>query len=117
MEVPVEKIERPKKFSDTYGQPTFDFPGKQVEEKCIRDQEMTIFDFAILNGTFGEFLVIDAELLEPLDDGIKRIQFAEGSDVVRKQLKKAKEDGNLPIMAKIEERTSEKSKMTYRTLA
>ena len=146
MEVPEEKVEEnkeerieiaaridettntttPKKFSDVYGQQSFDFPGEQVNEKDVREKEMTIYDFALLNGQFGEFLVIDAELTEEMRievdketghiENVKRIQFAEGSDIIRKQLKKAKEDGNLPLIAKIEERTSEKSKMTYRTL-
>jgi len=121
MEEPVKKPE-PKRFADEYGQESFDFPGEQVEEKAIRDKEITIYDFALLNGQFGEFAVIDAELSEEIEisseEGIKkvkRIQFAEGSDIIRKQLKKAKEDKNLPLIAKIVERTS-KSKMTYRTL-
>lgn len=122
MEVPVEKpVEKSKakKFSDEYGQPTFDFPGVQIGEKAIRDKEITIYDFAILNGAFGEFLVVDAELTEEIEkDGnkVKRVQFAEGSDVIRRQLKKAKEDKNLPLIAKIVERTADKTKMTYRTL-
>jgi len=125
MDVPVEKIEMktPKKFSDIYGQPEYDFPGEQVEEKIIRDKEMTIYDFVLLHGTFGEFAVIDAELSDDIIIGagveqkrVKRIQFAEGSDIIRKQMKKAKEDRNLPLIGKIVERTSEKSKMTYRTL-
>ena len=127
MEVPVEKIpekKEAKRFSEEYGQASFDFPGEQVEEKAIRDKEMTIYDLALLNGQFGEFAIVDAELSEGItitkSDGnlgeVKRIQFAEGSDIIRKQLKKAKEDGNLPLIAKIVERTSDKSKMTYRTL-
>lgn len=121
MEQPVET--KAKRFSDTYGQEEFDFPGEQVKEEAIRNKEMTIYDFATLNGTFGEFLVVDAELTDEIIVGagvdqkrVKRVQFAEGSDVIRKQLKKAKEDKNLPIIAKIVERTSEKTKMTYRTL-
>lgn len=121
-----EKIpdKKPKRFSDVYGQATFDFLGEQVEEKTIRDKEITIYDFAILNGQFGEFAVIDAELSEEINitneegsKSVKRVQFAEGSDIIRKQLKKAKEDKNLPIIAKIVEKTAEKSKMAYRTLA
>lgn len=122
--------EKPKRFSDEYGQPEFDFPGEQVEEKEVRNKEMTIYDFVLLNGSFGEFAVIDAELTEATKieitdevDGeptattkeIKKIQFPEGSDVIRRQLKKAKEDDNLPIVAKIVEKRS-KGKMTYRTL-
>jgi len=112
-----------RRFSDIYGQPEFDFPGEQVDEKLIRNIDMIIYDFAILNGTFGEFLVIDAELAEELvintaneQKRVKRVQFAEGSDIIKRQLKKAKEDKNLPITAKIVERMSDKSKMTYRTL-
>jgi len=130
MDVPVEKIPNetsdlrtPKRFSDLYGQPQYDFPGEQVNEKDVRDKEMTIYDFVLLNGQFGEFAVIDAELSEEIQvtaeegsKGVKRIQFAEGSDIIGKQLKKAKEDRNLPLIAKIVERYSEKSKMTYRTL-
>lgn len=135
MDVPVEKIpdettsnlRTPKKFSDIYGQQEYDFPGEQVEEKDIRDKEMTIYDFVLLNGQFGEFAVVDAELSEgievidqaqdpPANKTVKRIQFCEGSDVIRHQLKKAKEDRNLPLIAKIVEKTSDKSKMTYRTL-
>jgi len=118
-----KKPEKPKRFSEAYGQPAFDFPGVQVEEKAIREKEITIYDFAILNGAFGEFAVVDAELTEEIEINIenavtkvKRVQFAEGSDVIRRQLKKAKEDKNLPLIAKIVERTSDKSKMTYRTL-
>ena len=114
----------PKKFSDIYGQQEFEFPGEQVNEKDVRDKEMIIHDFAILNGIHGEFFVIDAELTEEItlkiddeDKTVKRIQFAEGSEIIRKQLKQAKEDDNLPLLAKIVERTSEKSKMTYRTLS
>ena len=124
MEVPVEKIpNKPKKFSDVYGQTSFDFPGEQIEEKTIRNKEMTIYDFALLNGAYGEFAIIDAELTDSIIVGegidqkrVNRVQFAEGSDIIGKQLKKAKEDKNLPLIAKIVERTSEKSKMTYRTL-
>ena len=129
MDVPVEKIgmKTPKRFSDIYGQAEYDFPGEQVEEKVIRDKEMTIYDFVLLHGTFGEFAVIDAELSEgievmdqaqdpPTKKTVKRIQFCEGSEVIRHQLIKAKEDRNLPLIGKIVERTSEKSKMTYRTL-
>ena len=129
MDIPVEKIEMktPKRFSDIYGQAEYDFPGEQVEEKDVRDKEMTIYDFVLLHGTFGEFAVIDAELsegIEVMDQAqdplmkktVKRIQFCEGSDVIRHQLKKAKEDRNLPLIATIVERTSDKSKMTYRTL-
>jgi len=108
-----------KNFSDIYGQQEFDFPGEQVNEKDIRGKEMTIYDFAVLKGQYGEFIVIDAELKEEIkieDKSVKRIQFAEGSEVIKKQLKQAKEDKNLPIVAKIEERTSDKSKMNYRTL-
>ena len=131
MDIPVEKIEMktPKRFSDIYGQAEYDFPGEQVEEKDVRDKEMTIYDFVLLHGTFGEFAVIDAELSEEIEIEapilgeeqvnkikVKRIQFAEGSDIIRKQMMKAKEDRNLPLIGKIVERTSEKSKMTYRTL-
>jgi len=125
MNVPTEKIEMktPKKFSDIYGQAEYDFPGDQVEEKEVRDKEMTIYDFVLLNGQFGEFAVVDAELSEEIEiskeEGnkkVKRISFAEGSDVIRHQLKKAKEDRNLPLIATIVEKTSDKSKMTYRTL-
>lgn len=135
MDVPVEKVEMktPKKFSDIYGQAEYDFPGEQVEEKDVRDKEMTIYDFVLLKGQFGEFAVVDAELSEGIEISIpkelevpdeeqvkkikvKRIQFCEGSDVIRHQLIKAKEDRNLPLIAKIIEKTSDKSKMTYRTL-
>jgi len=126
MEVPTEKVEMrtPKKFSDIYGQAEYDFPGDQVEEKDVRDKEMTIYDFVLLNGQFGEFAVVDAELSAETEvpEGetgkkkVKRISFAEGSDVIRHQLKKAKEDRNLPLIATIIEKTSDKSKMTYRTL-
>lgn len=129
MEVPVEKVEMktPKKFSDIYGQQEYDFPGGQVEEKDVRDKEMIIYNFVLLNGQFGEFAVVDAELSEeievmdqsqdpPANKTVKRIQFCEGSDVIRHQLIKAKEDRNLPLIAKIVEKTSDKSKMTYRTL-
>ena len=70
MDVPTEKIEMktPKKFSDIYGQAEYDFPGDQVEEKEVRDKEMTIYDFVLLNGQFGEFAVVDAELSEEIED-------------------------------------------------
>ena len=129
MDVPTEKIEMktPKKFSDIYGQAEYDFPGDQVEEKDVRDKEMNIYDFVLLNGSFGEFSVVDAELSEgievidqaqdpPAKKTVKRIQFCEGSKVIRDQLKQAKEDRNLPLIATIVEKTSDKSKMTYRTL-
>ena len=122
-----DKDGQAKRFSEEYGQEEYDFPGDQVNEKDVRDKEMTIYDFVILNGKFGEFAVVDAELTEKIkvsvevDDKtvekqVQRIQFCEGSAVIRHQLKKAKEDGNLPLIATIVERTSEKSQLTYRTL-
>ena len=125
----LEKVEsnQPKRFSEEYGQDEYDFPGDQVNEKDVRDKEMTIYDFVVLNGKFGEFAVVDAELTEEtkldvqVDDKIvekqvQRIQFCEGSEVIRHQLKKAKEDNNLPLIATIVERISEKKQLTYRTL-
>jgi len=119
-EVGEEESKEPKKFSDVYGQDDFEFPGEQVNEKDIHGKEMTIYGFGYLHGQWGKFAVVDAELTEEItidDKAVKRIQFAEGSEVILKQLQQAKEDGNLPIIAKIEERTSGKSKMTYKTLA
>ena len=121
----MEKTDESKKFSSIYGQEEYDFPGEQVEEKDVRGKEMIIYDFAKLNGSFGEFAVVDAEMSEEIEiEGenstikkVKRVQFMEGSKIIGDQLKKAKEDGNLPMIATIIERTSAKSKMTYRTLS
>ena len=119
----MEKTDESKKFSSIYGQEEYDFPGEQVEEKDVRGKEMTIYDFAKLNGSFGEFVVIDAEMTSEIEIAgtptvrrVKRVQFMEGSSIIMEQLIRVKKDGNLPIVATIIERTSEKSKMTYRTL-
>jgi len=117
-----------KKFGDIY-QPTIEFEGEKVEEKEVVGKDIIIHDFAMLNGQFGEFAIVDATVLlvpasvivdikivDVTEQG-KRVQFAEGSEVIMRQLKKIKEDNNFPIMTKIEERVGEKSKMTYRTLS
>ncbi len=111
-----------KKFGDIY-QPTIEFEGEKVEEKEVVGKDIIIHDFAMLNGQFGEFAIVDATVLPVPGEAIdvtgkgKRVQFAEGSEVIMRQLKKIKEDNNFPIETKIEERVGEKSKMTYRTLS
>lgn len=112
-------------FNQIYGQVEYDFKGDKVKEEEVRGREIIIHDFVILHGQYGEFAVVDAELTEEIEIEIsegefkktKRVQFAEGSDVIRNQLIKAREEGHLPLKATIIERSSDTSKMTYRTLS
>ena len=108
-----------KNYGDVYT-PQIDFEGEKIEGKEIYGKYILIHDFAILNGTYGEFVVIDATIVpEPDEVGTpgKRVQFLEGSKVVMRQLGMIKEDNNFPIKTKIEERISEKTKLNYRTLS
>jgi len=107
-----------KNFNDVY-RPQIEFEGDKINGKEVVDKDIVIHDFAMLNGQYGEFAIVDATIL-PLPNSTatgQRVQFAEGSEVVMRQLKMVKEDKNFPIKTKIEERTSEKSKLTYRTLS
>ena len=103
-----------KKFGDIYNK-NIEFEGEKIVEKELIGKEILIHDFALLNGQFGDFAIVDATILNEIGIG-KRVQFAEGSEVIIRQLKTLKEDKNLPIKTTIEERTSDKSKLTYRTL-
>ena len=108
-----------KNYGDVYT-PQIDFEGEKIEGKEIFGKDIIIHDFAILNGTYGEFVVIDATIVPaPTELGTpgKRVQFLEGSKVVMRQLGMVKEDNNFPIKTKIEERVSEKTKLHYRTLS
>jgi len=113
----MDKQSTMKNYGEVYT-PQIDFEGEKIDGKEIIGKDIVIYDFAILNGQFGEFAVIDATLV-PAEEGIagKRVQFLEGSNVVMRQLKTVREDKNFPIKTKIEERKSEKSKMTYRILS
>ena len=51
-----------KKFSEEYRTEKFEFDGKQTEVIEILDKEIVIYNFAKLNGTYGDFAVIDGEL-------------------------------------------------------
>ncbi len=107
-----------KNFDEIYT-PQIEFEGEKIDEKEIIGKDIVIHDFAILNGQFGEFAIIDATIVPaPTSTEVgKRVQFPEGSHVIMRQLKAIKEDKNFPIKTKIEERTGEKSKMNYKTLA
>ncbi len=118
----MEEQSKIKNYNDVYT-PQIDFEGEKIDGKEIIGKEIIIHDFAILNGQFGEFAVVDATIPGPdaldmtdISQG-KRVQFLEGSHVIMGQLGKVKKDNNFPIKTKIEERTSEKSKLTYRTLS
>ncbi len=105
-----------KQFGDLYNK-SIEFEGEKIEEKELIGKNILIHDFGLLNGQFGQFAIVDATILPaPNEEEGKRVQFSEGSDVIMRQLKAIKEDNNFPIKAVIEERTSEKSKLTYRTL-
>lgn len=100
-----------KKFSDVYANQSFDFEGRKAEFDEIFNKEIIIHDFAILPGEFGTFAVVSIKLNDEM------ITVPLGSEVVREQLVKAKEDGNLPLQGTIVERLSEKSKRKYHTLS
>lgn len=99
-----------KKFSEIYGQ-AIDFEGQRMEMSEAIDKEIIIYDFAILPGLYGDFVVVQAKLDE------KMVNFPVGSVVILDQLKKAKQDNNLPLQTTIIERISEKSKRKYFSLS
>lgn len=100
-----------KKFSEEYGQESFEFEGERCEVNDILDKEISIHNFAKMSGAYGDFVVIDAELSK------KRIQFLVGSQVVISQLDKIKTDNNFPISATITKRHSDKTQRDYYTLS
>ena len=104
-----------KNYGEVYT-PKIEFEGEEIEGKEVIGKEIIIYDFAILNGSYGEFAVVDALIIDETGTE-KRVQFLDGSKVIIEQLEKVKEDKNFPIKTKIEERTSEKSNLTYRTLS
>ncbi len=101
-----EKQTELKKFSEVYPSGT-QFEAERIDFPEVVDKEIIIKDVAELSGDFGNFLVVLAEL------GGKDIQFPTGSGVIMPKLKKAKSEGNLPLLAKIVEKRSEKSKRRY----
>lgn len=106
-----------KNFGEVY-RPQVEFEGEKIAGKEVVGIDIIIHDFAMLNGAYGQFAVVDATILAGDNEATgKRVQFPEGSEVIKGQLAMIKEDKNFPIRTKIEERTSEKSKLTYRTLA
>lgn len=100
-----------KRFSEIYTGSVATIAGERKESKEVIDKEIIIKNFVLLNSSYGEFAVIEAEL----DD--QAINFPVGSGVVIHQLKRAKEDNNLPMKATITHRRSEKSKRNYFTLS
>jgi len=100
-----------KKFSEIYTGSVATIAGERKESKDVIDKEIIIKNFVLLNGTYGEFAIIEAEM-----EG-QAINFGIGSDVVIHQLKRAKEDNNLPLRATITSKRSEKSKRNYFTLS
>jgi hypothetical protein len=102
-----------KKFSEIYGQTAFDFKGERKTFEEVIGKSIIISDFAPLGGLYGEFFVAQATLTETREI----INFPIGSEVIMQQLKRAREDNNLPIQTTIEKRTAQKTKRAYYTLA
>jgi len=95
-----------KRFSEEYPSGT-QFEAEKVELSDVLGKDIVIKDVSELSGSFGNFIVVLAEL-NSID-----IQFATGSGVIMPKLLKAKAEEKLPLIAKIVERTSEKTKRTY----
>lgn len=105
-----DKMEKVKRFTDIYPSEV-SFEAEAVDFKSVFDKDLKILDVANLIGSYGSFIIILAE-----DDG-KRIQFNTGSDVIMQKLKIAKDENQLPLIAKFIERTSADKKNKYYDIA
>jgi len=89
------------------------FFGDHVKIETILGKKIRILNYVPCSGEKGKFIGTNAELI---DDENKKINFSI-SGIVEKQIRKAEEDKNLPMLATIIQKESKESKMQYYTLS